>query len=243
MNGVTHAEDENDAIVTSKEMCFYCFDVLQYELKKAGENSATNKKRKSPPLEPPNPQDYSIPEFECPLFVGWKKRGKHDPPSPGPHKLRGCKGTHGSLPLNEGLKQYALLSAFDDSRFTPIREEEVPRLTCSVSLLYGFEKVVDCYDWEVGTHGVRIDFRDSKNHQRSATFLPNVAPQFGYDQQQTIERLVEKSGCEERVDKRLLAKIKTTRFQAAHIDTPYEDYLQYIKLKGKPNGITENGVD
>jgi len=237
MNG--HSTGESESIHASNEMCFYCFEVLQHELKKQKENGG-NKKRKSPPLEPPSPVFYSIPDFECPLFVGWKKRGKNG--GPGPHKLRGCKGTHGSLPLNEGLMQYAILSAFDDSRFTPVREEEVPRLTCSVSLLYGFEKVADCYDWEVGKHGIRIDFRDSKSHQRSATFLPNVAPQFGYDQKQTIERLVEKSGCDERVDKRLTARLKTTRFQAAHCDATYEEFQEYMKLKNK-DSKQENGIE
>jgi len=49
--------------------------------------------------------------------------------------------------------------------------------------------------------------------------------------------LVEKSGAEERVDKKLLAKIKTTRFQAAHIDVPYQDYAEYKKqLEATTNG-------
>jgi hypothetical protein len=40
-----------------------------------------------------------------PLFVGWKKTSKDG----SDERLRGCKGTHGTLPLHEGLRQYALL--------------------------------------------------------------------------------------------------------------------------------------
>jgi len=122
-------------VYTTKEMCFYCFDVLQYELatrSSTKEKVSATKKTKKPLLEEPRPEDYSLPNFECPLFVGWKKQGRNGGSD---HlKLRGCKGTHGSLPLHDGLRQYTGYSAFEDSRFSPIREEEVSRLYCSVSL-------------------------------------------------------------------------------------------------------------
>lgn len=229
----TKSEMEEQTIRATSEMCYYCFDVLQYELAKqeSEDNSARkNKKRKNAPLTPPNPANYNLPDLECPLFVGWHKHSKNGGNS---HKLRGCKGTHGSLPLSEGLKTYALLSAFDDSRFEQIRSEEVPRLSCSVSLLYDFEKVNDCYDWEVGTHGVRIDFYDSANNQRSATFLPHVAVQFGYNQKQTIERLVEKAGCNEPVDNKLAQRIKTIRFKDSQCELAHEEYLKLSKSKSE----------
>jgi len=228
------ANPKDVKVNATPSMCFYCFDVLQYELRKEREKNRSppspepvgkgknKKKRKSPSLVAPNPELYSIPDVECPLFVGWKK-GKN---GGGAHKLRGCKGTHGYLPLNEGLKQYAILSAFEDTRFSQIREEELPRLTCSVSLLHGFEKVSDCYDWEVGIHGIRIDFYDNENVQRSATFLPHVASQFGYTQKQTIERLVEKAGTDDRVDKKYAQRIKTTRFQASLCDVAHDDWAK-----------------
>lgn len=36
-----------------------------------------------------------------------------------------------------------------DSRFKPIRADEVPRLLCAVSLLTNFEKGAHYLDWEV----------------------------------------------------------------------------------------------
>jgi uncharacterized protein (TIGR00296 family) len=209
-----------ESLVATADMAYYCFEVLEHEL----ETMKNGKKRKAS-LPVPDPFAYGIPDYiECPLFVGWKKTCKD-----GGEKLRGCKGTHGTLPLHEGLRQYALLSAFDDSRFRPVADEEVPRLACTVNLLFAFEKCSDCFDWTVGTHGVRIDFYDSRNVQRSATFLPSVAVQFGYTRTQTIERLVEKAGCDEPLTKKLVAKIKCIRFQSSEIHTPYEDYLQHKK--------------
>jgi uncharacterized protein (TIGR00296 family) len=206
------------------EMAYYCFEVLEHEL--ASMKNGVSKKRKGSSLAAPDPYAYNIPDnIECPLFVGWKKTSKDG----SEERLRGCKGTHGTLPLHEGLRQYALLSAFDDSRFRPVEEDEVPRLACTVNLLFAFESCKDCFDWEVGPHGVRIDFYDSRNVPRSATFLPSVAVQFGYTRTQTIERLVEKAGCNEPLTKKLVAKIKCIRFQSSEIHIPYEEYLQYKK--------------
>lgn len=211
----------SSTIVATPEMCYYCFDVLKYELLTSRLKEDKAKMRKTPPLAP-RPEVYHIPDFECPLFVGWKK----DRPDGG-EKLRGCKGTHGSLPLHEGLKTYALLSAFDDSRFSPVREDELPRLSCSVNLLFAFEKAEDPLDWEVGKHGIRIDFLDSQNVQRSATFLPSVAVEFGYTRKQTVERLVEKAGCKEPLDKKLMKRIKTVRFQSSLVMASYDQYLKH----------------
>lgn len=219
MNGREERYDVSMTLTATPDMCYYCFEVLHYEF---NQNSPKNRKRKGVPLSLPDPVTYNIPTIECPLFVGWKKQS-----SRGGHKLRGCKGTHGTLPLHEGLRQYALLSAFDDSRFSQMREEELPRLTCSVSLLFGFEKISHPYDWEVGVHGLRIDFVDKQGIARSATFLPSVAPQFGYNQRQTVERLIEKAGCNEPLTRKLEKVIKAVRFQAADSAASYEEFVNY----------------
>jgi len=229
---------EAQVIAATPEMCCYCFDVLQHALatdennleEAPRQNGKHHKRRKNPSnasVAAPDPAIYELPNYECPLFVGWHKNARKG------HKLRGCKGTHGSLPLNEGLRQYSLLSAFDDSRFEPVQEDEVPRLSCNVSLLFAFERADHCYDWEVGKHGIRIDFVDRHNIQRSATFLPHVAVEFGYNQKQTIERLVEKSGCEDAVDSELLPKIKTIRFQDSRCELFYDDYLKLAKARSE----------
>lgn len=42
-------------------------------------------------------------------------------------------------------------SALKDSRFPPLTREELPKLSCSVSLLTNFEDASDYLDWEVRT--------------------------------------------------------------------------------------------
>lgn len=169
------------------------------------------------------------------LFVTWKK-GKHSEISE--NTLRGCKGTLSNPQnLNSLLRYMALNSAFEDSRFPPITSDELPKLHCEVSLLHSFESATDCYDWEVGKHGVDIDlvvYSDStktdsifKGH---AIFLPTVAPEFGWETHETIEHLVRKAGYKGGVN---LARmdIETTRHQSSHAHVSYKEYLEWKKTR------------
>ena len=86
-----------------------------------------------------------------------------------------------------------LVSAFRDDRFRPVMLEEVPHLECEVSLLHSFEKARNPLDWEVGKHGIMIDF-EVEDQSFSATFLPEVASEEGWDQLTTLKYLVAKAG-------------------------------------------------
>lgn len=108
--------------VVCDDMIYYCFDVL---------NSHLHKQFDHPP-----------PKFannEFPLFVTWYI-GKEK-------RLRGCIGTFTPLNLHDGLKEYAITSAFRDSRFDPIGKDELSKLNCSVSLLTNFEPTNSWNDW------------------------------------------------------------------------------------------------
>ena len=62
-----------------------------------------------------------------PLFVTWSTRSSR----PGrASRLRGCIGNFTALPLRTGLAEYALISAFQDSRFNKIQEWELESLEC-----------------------------------------------------------------------------------------------------------------
>eukprot|EP01006_Ploeotia_vitrea_P008501 TRINITY_DN20339_c0_g1_i1.p1 TRINITY_DN20339_c0_g1~~TRINITY_DN20339_c0_g1_i1.p1 ORF type:complete len:260 (-),score=36.50 TRINITY_DN20339_c0_g1_i1:664-1443(-) len=197
-------------IQATPDMCNYCFHVLHDHFH--GQQS------------PPPPH---IPNGECALFVTWKKyaKTKHE-------DLRGCKGTHGLQPLHEGLKRFALCSAFEDTRFDPIVKKEIPDLECSVSLLGCFERADNCYDWELGVHGMKIEFsvpNKRSSGQYCATFLPSVAVTQGWTKEKTIERLVQKSGYEGPITRELLAAIQLTRFQASVSEALYNDFTEYYK--------------
>ncbi|PVU95775.1 hypothetical protein BB561_001619 [Smittium simulii] len=105
--------------------CIFCFDVLTSKLDdKTHDISATFA-----------PAKY-------PLFVTWKLPDEHD------QVLRGCIGTFQNVNLATHLKEYSILSAFEDSRFDPIEKHELPHLINCVSLLTNFEKADNYLDWK-----------------------------------------------------------------------------------------------
>ena len=123
----------------------------------------------------------------CSLFVTWKCRANGAP------SLRGCIGCLKPLPITS-LRDYALTSALRDQRFDPIEPRELPQLSCTVSLLTHFERARDAHDWEVGSHGVLIDFDDPSGVARSGVYLPEVMVEQGWSRQQTIDSLIRKAG-------------------------------------------------
>ncbi|EXJ90242.1 hypothetical protein A1O1_03341 [Capronia coronata CBS 617.96] len=123
-----------------------------------------------------------------PLFVTWNTVSRS-----GHKSLRGCIGTFEALPLASGLSTYALTSAFDDTRFSPIPESLLPALSCSLTLLADFEPCKDAMDWTLGIHGLRISFT-YRNRRHGATYLPDVAVEQGWDKEQTVESLMKKAG-------------------------------------------------
>lgn len=57
--------------------------------------------------------------------------------------------------------------------------DELPRLHVSVSILCHFEDALDFLDWEIGIHGIRIEFYNERGTKKTATYLPEVAPEQG----------------------------------------------------------------
>lgn len=66
-----------------------------------------------------------------------------------------------------------------DSRFKPISNDEFHRLHVTVSILLHFEEGKDYNDWEIGVHGIRIEFQNERGMRRTATYLPEVAEEQG----------------------------------------------------------------
>ena len=187
-------------------LCKYCFQVLESALDK--------KDYKQVPL----PEEFKGKSY--PLFVTWTL-GKEK-------ELRGCIGTFEESKLDTQLGKYALKSAFEDNRFEePINKKELKNLNCEVSLLINFEKAKDAMDWEVGTHGIDIEFEDNKGTSFTATFLPEVAQDEGWDKRTTLKYLVQKSGYMGSLDK-VIKNIRLTRYQSLKKTISYN---QYKKMK------------
>lgn len=188
--------------VICAEMCYYCFDSL------AALFSDTQVSKPSFTNDP------------YPLFVTWTATRDHD--------LRGCIGTFSPLNLHKGLRDYAIQSATKDSRFSPITRSEFPNLSVAVSLLTNFEPAKDYLDWQVGVHGVRIEFSSvSGGQKRSATFLPEVAPEQGWDKVETIDKLIRKGGHRGQIDEEFRLSISMTRYQSEKLKVSYSDYIAW----------------
>ncbi|KAI1315329.1 AMME chromosomal region protein 1-like [Mortierella claussenii] len=160
-----------------------------------------------------------------PLFVTWNTREHRGSSTSSDLVLRGCIGNFGAMPLHSGLKEYALTSAFKDGRFPPIAQKEIPSLVCNVSLLINFEKGANYLDWEVGTHGIWIEFRDANGRKRTATYLPEVAKEQGWTKQKAIDSLLRKGGYRGTITEEVLTAIILTRYQSQKANATYQEYL------------------
>ncbi|TQE04509.1 hypothetical protein C1H46_009925 [Malus baccata] len=160
-----------------------------------------------------------------PLFVTWKKVVNGGEP-----RLRGCIGTLEPRGLINGFRDYALTSALKDRRFSPIQAKEIPQLECTVSILTDYETASHYLDWEIGKHGIIIEFTDPDyNTRRSATYLPEVAAHEGWTKTEAIDSLMRKSGYNGSITEPLRKSIRLTRYQSSLCTMDHNDYVSYIK--------------
>ncbi len=208
--------------MATTEMCFYCFDVLVKTLEGKAKYI----------IEP----TFTNESFA--IFVTWYK--KHNSSSIDNHRLRGCIGTFYPQPLHRNLKQYALTSALKDSRFEPMTIKEVPLLKCGVSLLIDFEDANDVYDWEIGVHGIRIEFEcPNTGREMGATYLPEVCSDQGWTKEECLQSLYQKAGFRGKLTKELLKQTKLERYKSSKKHVTYEEYIDFItdnKQSSKING-------
>lgn len=198
---VESAESKNS--IVCKEMCFFCFDVLSCYLN-----------RSSPPKSP------TFTNEAFPIFVTWRGGSEK--------KLRGCIGTFSPLNLHDGLRDYALRSATKDNRFQPIDKGELSDLDVYVSILTNFEEADNYLDWKIGVHGIRIKFRCHGHHEpTSATYLPEVASEQGWNHLETIDSLLRKGGFRGQITQDVRESIELTRYQSEKLSATYEEYLAW----------------
>ena len=199
MDSSSTIEDTNSPDL--KYLCVFAFDTL---ISKLSKKEISNR---FPP---------SLKNKNFPLFVTWTTGKEKD--------LRGCIGTFVSNDLEKNLKEFSLIAALNDRRFPPINEKEIPNLNVGVSLLINFEDAKECYDWEVGKHGIQISFEERGHY--SATFLPEVPIEHKMDKITTLQHLIRKAGYFgklEDADK----KIKLRRYQSIKLFMTYKEYLNF----------------
>ncbi|KAI9598736.1 AMMECR1 domain-containing protein [Syncephalis fuscata] len=194
-------------MVVTEQHCIYCFDVLQGH------------------FDPKHTATANFNDDAYPLFVTWKILNEDEDEDGS--QLRGCIGNFSAQSLHSGLREYALTSALRDRRFSPISRRELPYLTCAVSLLTDFTLGDHYLDWEIGTHGIWIEFKDDHGHRRTATFLPEIAAEQGWTKEKTICSLLRKGGYRGKVTAEKCASIKLTRYYSKKFSLTYEQYLAH----------------
>ncbi|KAH7401490.1 AMMECR1 domain-containing protein [Pyrenochaeta sp. MPI-SDFR-AT-0127] len=156
-----------------------------------------------------------------PLFVTWNTVSKS-----GERRLRGCIGTFEAQELDEGLRSYALTSAFDDTRFSPITARELTTLECAVTLLTDFEPASSPLDWSIGTHGLRISFT-YHGRRYGSTYLPDVAREQGWTKEETLVSLMRKAGWGGRKDDWKKVELTVVRYQGKKVALEYREWKEW----------------
>jgi len=158
---------------------------------------------------------------ESPLFVTWNTVFGSET------RLRGCIGTFEAHELEDGLRSYALTSAFGDHRFENIKRSELPSLECGVTLLHDFEDTPDPMDWKIGKHGLRISFK-IKDRKYGSTYLPDVAHEQRWTKVQTLTSLMRKAGWSGGDDDwKTVKDLKVVRYQGRQVKLRYPEWKQW----------------
>jgi len=133
----------------------------------------------------PQPSDLDVTVTESlerprAAFVTLKKHGQ----------LRGCIGDiFPQRPLYKSVLANAIYAAFGDRRFQPLQADEFNDIRIEISALTAPESVASPYEIRIGTDGMVL-----RKGGRSAVFLPQVAPEQGWDLATTLEHLSRKAG-------------------------------------------------
>ncbi len=105
-------------------------------------------------------------------------------------ELRGCLGhMDEDTPLPLTVAKMAIESATHDPRFPAVRASELPAIDIEISVLTPMSRVAGPEAIQIGRDGVLIE-----KSGRSAVFLPQVAPEQGWDRDEMLDHLCEKAG-------------------------------------------------
>jgi len=133
----------------------------------------------------PEPSDLTFTPSESmqpprAAFVTLKKKGQ----------LRGCIGDiFPQRPLYKSVITNAIYAGFGDQRFPQLQKEEYDQIKVEISALTPPTPVASWRDIRIGIDGMVL----SKGGL-SAVFLPQVAPEQGWDLETTLKYLSEKAG-------------------------------------------------
>ena len=109
--------------------------------------------------------------------------------------LQGCIGRIVARePLFATVQRMTKSAAFEDTRFSPLKENELNNIVIDISVLTPPKKVSSYKDIEIGKHGVILKKFLPNRGYVSSVFLPQVPPSFGWNLERTLEQLSLKAG-------------------------------------------------
>ncbi len=112
-------------------------------------------------------------------FTTWHEEGE----------LRGCVGyVFPMYSLYRTIAETAVAAAFNDTRFLPVKSEELPRLKGEISVLSPIQPI-DPDDVEVGRHGLLITYGN-----RRGLLLPQVPIEHKWDREMFLRQTCIKAG-------------------------------------------------
>lgn len=136
------------------------------------------------------------PEGAFVTLYKYNKKGKKE--------LRGCIGQVEAInPLYKVVAEKTLDSAFRDSRFNPVTQDELKNIAIEISVLSKPRSITSYKEIILNKHGIILT-----NGKKSALFLPKVPQEFGFNLKQTLQELSIKAG----LDKDAW-KLSSTKFQ------------------------------
>jgi len=104
-------------------------------------------------------------------------------------ELRGCVGyVFPNYSLYRTIAETAVAAATNDTRFTPVTQEELPKLEYEISVLSPLQPI-DAEDVEVGKHGLVVTFGG-----RRGLLLPQVPVEHGWDREAFLAQTCVKAG-------------------------------------------------
>ncbi len=105
-------------------------------------------------------------------------------------QLRGCIGyIEGIEPLYKAVIDNAVSASTGDPRFRPVSAAELKDLHIEISVMTPLKEVSGYKDIVIGKHGVVL-----MKGGRQSVFLPQVAPEQGWDRDETLTHLSMKAG-------------------------------------------------
>lgn len=119
------------------------------------------------------------------------------------------------------------IRALDDTRFDPITLKELKTLECGVTLLTDFQPAEGPMAWELGVHGLRINFV-YHGRRMGATYLPDVAKEQGWTKEETLISLMRKAGWTGRADDWKKIDLNVVTYRGTKESVSWADYRKIV---------------